>query len=86
MRRITLLIAILGLAACGPKKTDLISDVEAFGFNDVQIGSWASFRCSKDDTYGYYFSAINSQGHPVNGVICGGILKGSTVRILHGGR
>lgn len=86
MRRITLLIATLGLAACGPKKAELAREVEAFGFSDVRIGSWASFRCSKDDSYGYYFSAINGQGRPVNGVVCGGLFKGSTVRILGGGR
>jgi hypothetical protein len=84
MRKVFILLAALGLASCGPMKADVIHDVEDYGFSEVEIGSWTAFYCGKDDVWGYHFTATNSQGRRITGVVCRGAFKGATVRILRG--
>lgn len=84
MRNALILFATLALAACSPSTTDVARDVEDYGFTEVQIGSWSTWYCGKDDLWGYHFKATNAQGRRVSGVVCGAALKGATVRILRG--
>lgn len=51
------------------------------GFTDVQIIGHGWFACSKDDFYRTKFTAKNSQGKQVTGVVCSGLFfKNSTIR------
>lgn len=76
----TILITTLILAGCsdpdGAKRA-----VEALGLTDVQTHGWSAWGCGKGDDFTTRFSATNAQGKRVTGVVCGGWLKGSTVRI-----
>lgn len=84
MRKLMLAVVLAAsLSACAPKKEDIIYDIEAFGFSDVVIGKWTTWSCGRDDSWGYYFTATNPAGRQIKGVVCGGLNKGSTVRIRH---
>ena len=50
------------------------------GYKNIDIGGFAIFGCGEDDTFRTEFSATSSSGHRVNGVVCSGFLKGSTIR------
>lgn len=52
------------------------------GYTNIQIEGYDFFGCSKDDIYRTKFSASKGQGK-VNGVVCGGLLKGSTIRLYN---
>lgn len=58
--------------------------VEAQGLKDVKITGYRFWGCSSgkdsDDTYHTGFEAKGPSGQQVTGVVCSGILKGSTVR------
>lgn len=54
--------------------------IESQGFTDIKIGDYAWFGCGRDDTYQSHFTAKNSNGKSVSGIVCCGILKGCTVR------
>ncbi len=47
---------------------------------DVKVGGYSYFGCGTGDTWHTKFVAKNQQGKEVSGVVCKGILKGSTVR------
>ncbi len=54
-------------------------------FSDITIKPWGiqnAFVCSEDDIFRARFSAKNISGKTVNGVVCSGIFKGSTVRVF----
>jgi hypothetical protein len=50
------------------------------GFTEIQTGGYAWFACSEDDAFHTAFTATNSAGKPVSGVVCCGWLKSCTVR------
>lgn len=79
---IPLAMAVFALAGCVNAKADSINAVEAYGFTGVSIEGRAWWGCGDSDAYGYRFTATNVAGRKVNGVVCGGIAKGSTVRIM----
>lgn len=76
-----LMVSVLSLCACTDAKeaTRVLADS---GYKDVQIKGYSWLGCSKDDVYHTEFIAKGPSGSEVNGVVCGGWLKGSTVRIF----
>lgn len=50
------------------------------GFKDIQAGGYDLFACGKDDFFSTRFTATNPSGVKVNGVVCSGFFKGSTIR------
>ncbi|WP_225206270.1 hypothetical protein [Novosphingobium huizhouense] len=74
----------LALAGCGPDRAKVARDVEDYGFTDVRIGDREFWRCGKDDSWGFRFTAVNPLGREVHGVVCGGAFKGATVRMTGG--
>jgi hypothetical protein len=51
------------------------------GYSEIQITGYVPFGCSEDDVYATGFTATNSNGKIVRGVVCSGLLKGSTIRL-----
>lgn len=81
-KRTVLIAAILAVAACVPMSDERArAAVEASGMTDVEITGMAFFGCADKDYITATFRAKTSAGKAVSGVVCGGILKGSTVRI-----
>lgn len=50
------------------------------GFKNIQVTGYNFFACSEDDMFHTGFSAIAPNGQRVSGTVCGGWLKGKTVR------
>ncbi len=57
------------------------STLQKSGFTDIRVGGYAPFSCSKGDDTCTEFTAKNSQGQVVTGVVgCGYVFKSCTVR------
>jgi hypothetical protein len=57
-----------------------IKALESNGFKDIKMGGWAPMSCGNDDASSKSFTATNSAGKRVNGVVCCGWFKSCTVR------
>jgi hypothetical protein len=81
MKRIAAMCLMLLLAGCGEQSA--ISAIEAHGFTNVRLTGMAWWGCGEHDDmlYNTKFSATGVNGKPVNGIACGGVMKGWTVRI-----
>jgi len=49
------------------------------GFTNIQMTGYDFFACSDNDTFSTGFTATKN-GKTITGVVCSGILKGSTIR------
>lgn len=74
------LAAITLLAGCGVNPQDARRALEAQGITNVQVGGYAWWGCSRGDNYRSVFTGVGVNGKRVSGVVCGGWLKGITVR------
>ena len=54
--------------------------LENQGYTNIKNTGYDLFCCSDDDTFSTGFTAIDKDGKKVDGCVCSGILKGSTVR------
>ena len=79
MRYVLVALFALSLTAC-TNESEAISVLSANGFTDISITGYEPFACSKGDDYHTGFRAKSAAGHYVTGAVCGGILKGSTIR------
>lgn len=52
------------------------------GYTNITIVGRIAFVCAKGELWHTEFNARANGGQMVHGVVCSGILKGSTVRIL----
>ncbi|MFA3055859.1 hypothetical protein [Acinetobacter pittii] len=74
-----LILIFLLLSGCS-SSNDATKALKANGFTDIQTHGHAFWGCSEDDTFSTKFTAKNQHGQKVNGVVCSGWLKGSTIR------
>lgn len=76
-----LIIAGMMLALVGCSDGDgAARAVKSMGYTNVKTQGWSPFGCSEGDSFTTRFTATGQDGKPVSGVVCGGWLKGSTVR------
>lgn len=54
--------------------------LESQGYTNSKLTGYKFFSCGQGDLFRDGFTAINSNGKKVSGVVCQGILKGKTVR------
>lgn len=81
MKKLLALAAVAALlSSCGVNPDKGRAALEAQGITNIEIGSYSFFGCSKGDSYSSSFTGTGANGKPVSGVLCGGILKGITVR------
>ena len=73
----------VGLCACTDNTSKVSGELAAYGFTNVETQGYDAFVCGKDDNFATKFTATNPQGNKVAGVLCSGLMKGSTVRNLH---
>lgn len=80
MKKLVAIACLSLVASCGadPEKASRV--LKSQGMSDIHIGGFAFYGCGNDDDYGSFFTAKGAQGQDVSGVICGGWLKGYTVR------
>lgn len=75
-----LAMLVLGsLTACTDVDTTTRT-LEAQGFKDVKTEGYSLFGCSEEDFFHTKFTATSVTNKRVSGVVCSGLLKGSTVR------
>ena len=78
----TLIIAgtiLLFVSACtDPKGTENI--LLSSGYSNIKINGYSIWGCAEEDMFKTKFTATSSNGNVVNGVVCKGLLKGSTIR------
>lgn len=74
------LVAALGLSACSSDKTARHA-LTAQGFTDIETHGYSVFGCSDNDTVKTKFTATNTNGQRVSGVVCSGLIfKNATIR------
>ena len=74
----SLLVCVVLTSCTQPNKT--VSLLEDMGYTNIQTGGFAPFACSEDDFFATNFTATTPTGATINGVVCSGTFKGSTVR------
>ena len=79
MNKLLILLGFLVLSGCTDSR-GAIKAAENYGLKDVKITGYEFFACSEHDTYSTGFTAKTKEGKYVEGVVCAGVLKGSTVR------
>lgn len=75
-----ILFCILFLSACSVVPDSSRSILEEQGYTDVEITGVNLFSCSDDDMFRYNFTALNSNGKHIKGVVCSAPFKGYTIR------
>jgi hypothetical protein len=76
-----LIIASLALLASCTAPNTAERTLVANGYTDVEIRGYALFGCGEDDQFRTKFRATAPSGMTVDGVVCGGLFKGSTIRL-----
>ncbi len=77
--------AAIGMTGCDTQQYQDQAQraVENMGFSDVKVeysSSATLVKCGQDDNFGWKFQATNPVGKHVEGYVCNGFTKGSTVR------
>lgn len=73
-------IAALALTACTSEES-AVKALTSAGYSDITITGYGWFDCSEDDTFATRFKAKGPTGQAVEGTVCKGMLKGSTIRL-----
>lgn len=83
MKRILLGLSVAILAGCTSSDgaTRATRALDSAGYSQIQITGFRFFGCGEDDNFRTGFAAVGPTGKPVTGVVCGGFLKGSTIRL-----
>lgn len=80
MNKIILLVTAT-IIFTGCTRTDSAMEVlKDAGYTNIEITGYRFFGCSDDDHFHTGFKALGPSGHPTEGVVCQGVLKGSTIR------
>lgn len=81
MKKLLLIAALVSLTACAPMSDDTAREaLDDAGLKDIQLHGMAMLGCGEKDFFRKKFSAKNANGKQVEGVVCGGFLKGATIR------
>lgn len=64
---------------CGVSDSNMTRLMKQEGVTEAQYDGYALFGCGQDDTFREKFHG-KKNGAPVNGVVCGGLMKAYTVR------
>jgi len=72
-------LIIFSITACS-SSSDARKVLSNSGYINIKTNGFSLFGCAKDDTFSTKFTATNSQGKRVSGVVCSGWLKGGTIR------
>lgn len=78
-RYIAVAAALLTLGAC-TDPDGAVKALEAAGYTSIRVTGYSWFACGRDDGWATGFSATGANRQPVTGVVCGGLLKGNTIR------
>lgn len=74
-----ILLCLLILSSCTSEE-HVKKYAEMYGWESYKIQGYSLWGCSKDDIWHTKFTAIKN-GKKISGVVCKGLLKGSTLRL-----
>jgi hypothetical protein len=79
MKKMIIGLVSVILVGCtnGPAATRAL---QGAGYTDIEITGFRFFGCHEDDFFRTGFKATGSTGKSVTGVVCGGLIKASTIR------
>ena len=83
MKKIILIISLLFLLSNCSSDNDFNvgkKQLKAQGYTQIVNTGWSPFSCAEDDTFSTGFTAVDKDGNKVEGVFCGGLIKGVTIR------
>jgi hypothetical protein len=80
MKKLIAIACLSFLAGCGVNEVKAKRILESQGLSSVAVGGYSIWGCGNEDTFKSSFTAKDSKGQDVSGVVCGGWLKGYTVR------
>lgn len=80
MKKNLVLVLTAMLAGC-TNGDGAVRALEGAGYTNIKITGYRVFGCHEDDTFRTGFKATGNNGKQVSGVVCSGILKGSTIRV-----
>ncbi len=80
MRNILAIAVLLSVLCACSDQDGAIRALEDAGYKEIQVGGAVPLRCGKGDSYSTAFRAKGATGRQVDGVVCAGMLKGSTIR------
>ena len=78
------LMAGLVAAFCNPLwvvPAGATDTLDSHGFTNIETTGYSWFGCGRGDLWHTKFTATNQNGKEVSGVVCKGLLKGSTMRL-----
>jgi hypothetical protein len=80
MKKLILSMAVAALCGCtAPDRST--SALKAAGYTDIELTGYSFFACSESDQFATGFRAKGPTGVKVEGTVCAGFLKGSTIRL-----
>lgn len=79
MKKLLLILSVLALSACS-SSTDATKALQGAGYTEIQTDGYSFFGCGQDDSFKTKFTAKGPTGVKVEGVVCSGWFKGSTIR------
>lgn len=76
---IAMILICLALMSCtnSEKAIDVLSKQ---GYKNIEITGYEFGACAEEDVFHTGFIAVSPSGYAVGGVVCSGLLKGSTIR------
>lgn len=75
---VLMLFGVMGCTSPEPSKKILSS----MGYTDIQITGYVLMGCGERDVFHTGFTSKSPNGSSVEGVVCSGWFKGSTVRFF----
>lgn len=81
MKRFLLVVLLLLVPACSDEPGAERALLDA-GYTNISLTGYEWFGCGKDDGWSTGFTATGPSGRRVEGVVCSGVLKGSTIRLF----
>lgn len=79
MKKMILIITVL-LVGCTNAEQSTRA-LEASGYKEISMNGYTLFGCDDKDTFRDSFTAKGANGKYVEGVVCSGWFKGSTIRV-----
>jgi len=80
-KSILIILSAIILTGCLTDNKEARRILESEGYTDIRFTGYNCFACSKDDLYATGFIAKTMAGKEVKGTVCGGFLKGHTIRL-----
>ena len=75
------ILIIVLLASCTSEKRAEKALLDA-GYNPIEVGGYAWFKCAEHDVFRTKFKAYSPDGsREVSGAVCSGWFKGNTIRL-----